>query len=192
MTIKQIDLKWKEIVNLIKFSDYYQSETVLGIFVALGSNLITVDSFFEAVKVMDGCNIDAWYKPCIDLLLKGKNLASLKADARWKAALSDHSKVMVYIMDGMLHGVTIDLNLREIYACIRDTTCICLCKHVPTHLQVLKDFSVDFIPSGITENVWKDLRMCFTANCLCGCGHTPKHFGILKDYLYGYNSVFTG
>ena len=47
---KKIDLKWKEIVNLIKFSDYYQSETVLGISVALGIKLITVESFFEAVK----------------------------------------------------------------------------------------------------------------------------------------------
>ena len=100
---KQIDLKWKEIVNLIKFSDYYQSETVLGISVAVGSKLITFESFVEAVEVMDGCNIDAWYKPCINLLLRGKKLASLKADVRWKAALSDHSKVMMYIMDGMLN-----------------------------------------------------------------------------------------
>ena len=83
---KDMDLQWKEIVNLIKFSDYYQSETVLGISVAVGSKLISFESFFEAVEVMDGCNIDVWYKPCIDLLLKGKNLASLKADVRWKAA----------------------------------------------------------------------------------------------------------
>ena len=186
---KQIDLKWKEMVNLIKFSDYYQSETVLGISVALGSKLITVESFFEAVKVMDGCNIDGWYKPCIDLLLSGTNLASLKVDVRWKDALSDHSKVMVYIMDGMLHGVSSDQNLREVYACIRDTTCICYCNHVPKHLQVLRDFADDFIPFGVSENVWKDLRMCFRDHCLCSCAHTPKHFNFLKEYLCSYCSV---
>ena len=182
---KQIDLKWKEIMNLIIFSDYYQSETVLDISVAVGSKLITVESFFEAVEVMDGCNIDAWYKPCIDLLLTSRNLAPWKADVRWKASLSEHSKVMAYIMDGVLHGVSSDQTLREVYACIRDTTCICFCRHVPTHMQVLKDFSDDYIPSGVSENGWKDLRKCFMAcSCFCTCKHSPKHFNFLKGYLW--------
>ena len=165
---KQIDLKWKEVVNLITFSDYYQSEKALGISVALGSKLITVEIFFEAVEMMDGCKIDGWYKPCIDLLRRPKNLESLKADARWKAALSDHYKVMLYIMDGMLHGVIIYHRLTDVCRnYIQGKSCICQCKHVPTHLQVLSDFADDFIPSGVSENVWKDLCMCFTGPCLC-------------------------
>ena len=150
---KQIDLKWEEIVNLIKFSDYYQSETALGIYVALGSKLITVENFFEAVAVMDVCNIDVWYKPCSDLLWGANNRAPLKADVRWKAALYDHSKVMFYIMEEMCHGEIPDLNLRQIYTCTQGKSCLCQCKHVPTHLQILNDFSDDFIPSGVSENV---------------------------------------
>ena len=180
---KQIDLKWEEIVNLIKFSDYYQSETALGIYVALGSKLITVENFFEAVAVMDGCNIDGWYKPCSDLLWGANNRAPLKADVRWKAALYDHSKVMFYIMEEMLHGVSSDRNLREYYDFIQSMSCLCQCKHVPTHSQVLRDFADDFIPSGVSKIAWKDLCMCFMVNCLCQCNHTPRHGNILKDYL---------
>ena len=111
---------------MIKFSDYYRLETVLGFSIALGSKFITVERFFEAVEVMNGCNIDGWYKPCIDLLLSSTNLALLKADRRWKAVLSDHSKVMVYIMDGLYLGVKSDQNLREVYACIENKSCLFL------------------------------------------------------------------
>ena len=51
------------------------------IYAALGSKLLTVGSFFEAVEVMDGCNIDVWYKPCIDLLLRGKNLSMVRSNS---------------------------------------------------------------------------------------------------------------
>ena len=187
---KDMDLKWKEIVNLMELSDFYQSKAALDICIERGSKLITLENVFEVITVIDQCNIDVWYDACIDMLLTGENMVTIQADARWNSALSNHSNVMVYILDGMHrrqrstdeHNQCIQ-HLKYVYDCIKDKSCICYCNHSPRHLKILRSINGDFIPSGVSENVWKDLLMCFMASCLCSCKHTPKHFNILKDCL---------
>ena len=98
---KEMDFKWRDIVNLIKCSDYYQAKAALDICIERGSKLITLENVFEVITVIDRCNIDIWYDACIDVLLRYENMVTIQADVRWNSTLSNHSNVMVYILDGI-------------------------------------------------------------------------------------------
>ena len=98
---KEMDLKWRDVVNLIKCSDYYQSKAALDICIELGIKLITLENVFEVITVIDQYNVDEWYEACIDVLLRGETMVTIQAHVRWNSALCSHSNVMVYILDGM-------------------------------------------------------------------------------------------